>query len=335
MKKYLIIISLLSSGISFAQTNTFPPNGNAGIGTLEPAFMFTLKRMVNDGDLIHILRSDNTPNLDVYSNYSGLSDIQSGSFGYGVRPSDDAWQIWERGQNLSWTNLFAVKKDGNVGIGTANPGFKLDVQGGAVNVNLDNISALGGQLTISNSYGNQNGSVRLNFNNGGAVSWIKGLVTGPNTNTGSAIVFGVPSETSDGIERMRITSSGDVGIGTDNPKGYKLAVNGKIRTQEIKVENNNWPDFVFAKGYRLLPLLDTEKYIKEKGHLPGIPSATEVKVNGIDLGEINAKLLQKIEELTLHLIEKEKDLIKEQLINRDHEERLKKLETLIKRNNYK
>ncbi len=103
--------------------------------------------------------------------------------------------------------------------------------------------------------------------------------------------------------------AGKVGIGTTDTKGFNLAVNGKIRTQEIRVENANWPDFVFEKSYSLPTLKETEKYIKDKGHLPGIPSAEEVKTNGIDLGEMNAKLLQKIEELTLHLINQNKEII--------------------------
>nr|WP_121273836.1 hypothetical protein [Pedobacter schmidteae] len=101
--------------------------------------------------------------------------------------------------------------------------------------------------------------------------------------------------------------AGNVGIGTTDPKGYKLAVYGKIRAQEIKVENTNWPDYVFTKDYQLPTLQETERQIKDKGHLPGIPSAEDVKANGIDLGEMNAKLLQKIEELTLHLIRLEKE----------------------------
>nr|WP_197718722.1 hypothetical protein [Pedobacter schmidteae] len=100
----------------------------------------------------------------------------------------------------------------------------------------------------------------------------------------------------------------NVGIGTTDTKGYRLAVNGKIRTHEIKVETANWPDYVFAKDYQLPTLQETEKHIKENGHLPGIPSAEEVKTNGIDLGEMNAKLLQKIEELTLHLINQQKEI---------------------------
>jgi len=106
---------------------------------------------------------------------------------------------------------------------------------------------------------------------------------------------------------------GNISIGVANTQGYKLAVNGNIRAKEIKVENANWPDYVFAKDYKLPSLQETEKHINEKGHLPGIPSAQDVKTNGIDLGEMNAKLLQKIEELTLHVIEQNKQL---QLQNR-------------------
>ncbi|WP_214228804.1 hypothetical protein [Pedobacter sp. B4-66] len=107
------------------------------------------------------------------------------------------------------------------------------------------------------------------------------------------------------IERMRITSLGNVGIGTASPS-EKLSVNGKIRAHEIKVETANWPDYVFAKNYKLPSLQETEQHIKDKGHLLGIPSAEEVKTNGVDLGEMNSKLLKKIEELTLYLIDQNK-----------------------------
>jgi hypothetical protein len=97
----------------------------------------------------------------------------------------------------------------------------------------------------------------------------------------------------------------NVGIGTTNIGSYKLAVNGSIRSKEVKVEAN-WSDFVFEKNYDLLTLEEVEQHIKEKGHLPEIPSEAEVGENGINLGEMNAKLLQKIEELTLYLIEQNK-----------------------------
>ncbi|CAM4113002.1 hypothetical protein SAMN06265348_103295 [Pedobacter westerhofensis] len=107
---------------------------------------------------------------------------------------------------------------------------------------------------------------------------------------------------------------GNVGIGTTNPK-EKLSVNGNIRAQEIKVESANWPDFVFEKGYYLTTLAETEKYIMDNGHLAGLPKAADVKANGINLGEVNKLLLQKIEELTLHLIQKDKEIKRLEKLN--------------------
>jgi len=100
---------------------------------------------------------------------------------------------------------------------------------------------------------------------------------------------------------------GPLSIGTTTIGGFKLAVNGKIRATEIIVETG-WADFVFEKGYDLPSLVEVEAHIKEKGHLKDIPSAKEVAENGIMLGEMNSKLLQKIEELTLYTIEQEKKI---------------------------
>ncbi len=100
--------------------------------------------------------------------------------------------------------------------------------------------------------------------------------------------------------------AGNVGIGTANIGSYKLAVNGSIRSKEVKVEAN-WPDFVFEEDYELRTLEEVEQHINKNGHLPEIPSEAEVNENGINLGEMNAKLLQKIEELTLYLIEEHKN----------------------------
>lgn len=106
---------------------------------------------------------------------------------------------------------------------------------------------------------------------------------------------------------MSIKSNGDVGIGTTTPR-EKLSVNGNIRSREIKVDAENWPDFVFTQDYKKISLSDLEAYIQLNKHLPGMPSAAEVEKNGIALGEMNKVLLQRLEELTLHLIEKDKQI---------------------------
>lgn len=127
---------------------------------------------------------------------------------------------------------------------------------------------------------------------------------------------------------LNISQGGNVGIGVTSA-AEKLSVNGKIRAHEIKVELANWPDYVFAKEYQLPTLQETEKHIKEKGHLPGIPSAEEVKAHGVDLGEMNAKLLQKIEELTLHLIEIKKENEKQEILNQQYQMDIKLLKSKI------
>lgn len=108
------------------------------------------------------------------------------------------------------------------------------------------------------------------------------------------------------LERLRIDSYGNVGIGVTTPN-EKLTVNGKIRAKEIKVETGgDWADYVFEPTYKLMSLKETEAFIKKNKHLPNIPSASEVEKNGIELGNNQALLLAKIEELTLHIIELEK-----------------------------
>ncbi|MBV6647253.1 MAG: TMF family protein, partial [Cyclobacteriaceae bacterium] len=93
-----------------------------------------------------------------------------------------------------------------------------------------------------------------------------------------------------------------VGIGTTTPKNA-LDVAGTIRSTEVKVEATPWPDFVFDQDYQLPLLEEVKDYIDKNRHLPEIPSAVQVEEEGINLGEMNAKLLQKIEELTLYVIE--------------------------------
>jgi hypothetical protein len=104
-----------------------------------------------------------------------------------------------------------------------------------------------------------------------------------------------------------LADNGNVGIGTNNPQS-KLAVNGSIYAKGVKTTLSGWPDFVFENEYILPNLQETETFIKENKHLPNIPTAAEVEAEGIELGEMQAKLLMKIEELTLYIIEQQKQM---------------------------
>lgn len=234
---------------------------------------------------------------------------------------------------FSQSNTFPTT--GNVGIGVANPADKLEILGdvlwsgyrsgnlqsakighsggnyGGIGYNIDFTTTTGlfnRPLLDFSSYMEftQGGFKFFGINNFSTASNINLLGGGQNLN-----LYAI------------ITKDGNMGIGTATP-AEKLAVNGNIRAKEIKVETSNWPDYVFNVDYQLPSLAETEIAIKNTGHLPGIPSASEVKANGVELGEMNAKLLQKIEELTLHLIEKDKQIFTQ-------DARLKRVEELLKK----
>jgi len=104
--------------------------------------------------------------------------------------------------------------------------------------------------------------------------------------------------------------SGDLRIGTSTAAtGYKLSVNGKIACEEVLVQDMaSWPDYVFKSDYKLMSLEQLEQNIKENGHLPGIPSASEIENNGLHLGNMQKQVVEKVEELTLYTIEQGKML---------------------------
>jgi hypothetical protein len=246
---------------------------------------------------------------------SGGKNHQLGFNNGGIfyRMGDHLLPTWE-----SWRKLVIEDANGNVGVGTNTPSAILHV-----NPALDAASA----IKIGAPYTQGNTNVPLKGSPGGYnidfYTWrdvqadqigarIRAeRINNYDLNNAMVQAMDLTFATSLGYvgtlsEKMRINSLGNVGIGTAFP-AEKLSVNGKIRAHEIKVELTGWSDFVFAKDYILPTLQETEQHIKEKGHLPGIPSAAEVEKNGIELGDMNKKLLQKIEELTLYLIEMKKE----------------------------
>ncbi|MEN5195867.1 hypothetical protein [Sphingobacterium faecium] len=129
-------------------------------------------------------------------------------------------------------------------------------------------------------------------------------------------------------------SNGNVGIGTLEPT-EKLSVKGNIRAQQVKVEMANWPDYVFEETYQLPSLKETEAFIKANKHLPGVPKAKEIEEDGLSLGEMNKILMQKVEELTLHLINKDKEISQLKETNTDQytefSKRLSDIEKALKK----
>ena len=134
-------------------------------------------------------------------------------------------------------------------------------------------------------------------------------------------------------EYMRVAADGKVrvadgSINLPTPSGYRLFVQEGILTEKVKVAvrtTSNWADYVFAEDYELMPLEEVEQFTKENKHLPNVPCAEEMVTEGLDVAKMDAKLLEKIEELTLYLIEQNKKLEEQ---SKKFEEQNKKIETL-------
>lgn len=147
-------------------------------------------------------------------------------------------------------------------------------------------------------------------NNCGGSDILPGDTVLRNLGNSHNIIFSMPNNGSDGATYIGI-NDGAHGTWVKFFNNAIARFDGKIYAKEIEVKANVWADYVFRRDYKLRTLEEVEKHIEEKGHLPNIPSAADVEKNGINLGEMDAKLLEKIEELTLYSIEQNKQMQKQ------------------------
>jgi hypothetical protein len=213
---------------------------------------------------------------------------------------------------------FVIQNNGNVGIGTTSPTSSNGNIG-----KLVEIAAPGTALSNANSFLTLSTGDAANTNICmGLEARSRGSRTGSDKRFGQLGFFPENTNTTSGFftiytnnggssftEKLRITGTGNVGIGTTNPASFKLAVEGKIGAREVVVTTATWSDFVFKKNYKLKPLDEVENYIKTNKHLEGIPTEKEVKAKGVAMGDMQARLLQKVEELTLYTVELNKKTV--------------------------
>ena len=284
----------LSSGAENPNANvkfTFENNGNLGIGIISPSSKLHVRSSGTLGgkynkSLAHTIIGDGVTDLlidgnEIYSN-------ETIGIGNGYQ-KDIAFRNVDA---AGYDDLLLIKGNGNIGINTSSPSAKLHIKSS---------NTIGTPANFNNAYlkisDNTNAQLALDPNQIYASGQLHIQTTGNNS------MFFYTNDT----KRVMISGSGNLGIGTTSPS-EKLEVNGTIRSKEVKVEASPWPDYVFEPDYDLQSLEELEQYIQKEKHLPEIPSAKEMEANGVQLGEMNMLLLKKIEELTIHLIEKEKQI---------------------------
>jgi hypothetical protein len=327
----------------FAPNGTMGTSGNSnvGIGEASPAQKLTIKaghedtqlRLFSDawGEGLH---GEHTALLSLWAsepgwtwggvgignnvtNSYGITRITNTRGGSYMRFLNDIIYLNVVTNTGTDYNGITIRAPGNVGIGTIDPSGKLEIAGGAGSTGVQSYFSVqagysapspgnaafsgGTKLVLWNDITTpQRLSVGMDDN---ADMWFANL----GSQAGAGYTFYTSATGSESpTPRFKILKNGNVGIGTTNPT-HKLAVNGTIKAKEIIVETTGWSDYVFADDYTLASLAEVEAHIKEHKHLPGIPSATQVADQGISVGDMQARLLAKIEELTLHVIELKKD----------------------------
>lgn len=268
-------------------------DGNVGIGNTSPSAKLNVESTSSTTPIAEFYYNDNAtdatrPRLDIWGSKNKINlrttyNQGGADLSFGTENVHDA---------------LVIMNNGNVGIGTASPSTntKLHIS----NCPTCDFTKTQPALFKVHQSSNTDWAAEI-YNNGSGGKGL--LIIADGTTTG---VPALKTQNIAGDIGLIVNSNGTVGIGTTPDATYKLSVNGAIRAKSLKVEPT-WADFVFKKNYNLMPLEEVDEYIKQNGHLPEIPNAEEVAKNGIDVGEINAKLLQKIEELTLYMIQMKKE----------------------------
>ena len=280
----------------------FLANGNVGIGSVSPRQPLEVFRNSNPALNLH---DGGTAEMTIGVN-EGLvmGQFNTNSRGFRFVAGQDGLTFPGGGAELV---RFAA--NGNVGVGTASPTAPLEVLATTATTNSAQPVLLASAHCSGLAADGFAGQLGFRLGDATYTDAYAGIVRVEKSGTTNGRIPGLMSFwTHDGTnwhEGIDIAPTGNVGIGTRTPTN-KLEVNGTIRAKEVIVEATGWSDYVFAPDYRLASLSEVEAHIVANGHLPGVPSAAEVAAQGVSVGDMQAMLMAKVEELTLYVIKQQK-----------------------------